>query len=264
MKCKNCGGTLIKKGNEYECECCSYTFEYEELFPKVEPVIVEKTQEKESTNTGVNVFDKTINGILEIICEKWVGSGYLISKDGYGITNAHVASNDNGIAVTNMYVRICNEKVQAYVMKLGDNKAGNGNGVDLALIKLAKVPLNATPLVFKDYSKVHNGEKVYVIGNSLGDGTCITSGIISDRKRLFMNHELLMTDAAINPGNSGGPIFNEEGLVIGTMCSHRVRKGEDIKGMNYGIPSDIVMKFLDSAKEENDFTYLRGTIDENI
>jgi serine protease Do len=117
---------------------------------------------------------------------------------------------------------------------------GHGDGVDLALIKLSRVPQGAVRVTFENFNRVRNGERVFAIGNSLGFGTCITSGIVSDRSRVVDGETLLMTDCAVNSGNSGGPIFNEEGRVIGAIVSGI----SGAEGMNFAIPASTVVDFL--------------------
>ncbi len=205
-----------------------------------------ETTTEQKSHHGVDVFDMNINGVLEITWNderyKHSGSGFLISADGYAITNTHVVTHSNGMPCGRVNVRICDEDTTADIVKLGDNRHGEGNGVDLALVKLARVPSKATVVKFEDFDNVRNGERVFVIGNSLGYGTCITSGIVSDRLRNVNGKMLLMTDCAINGGNSGGPVFNENGFVIGTVVSGIT----DAEGMNFAIPSDTVKKFIES------------------
>lgn len=201
---------------------------------------------------GVDVFEKNIKGILEITSQSntgtFAGSGYLIDRNGYAITNAHVVT-DNARPCHTVIVKICGQRIGARIVALGDDKGGHGSGVDLALLKLDSVPYDASPIVIGDFNKVRIGEQVYVVGNSLGDGTCITSGIVSDKRRQLAGHTLMMTDCAINGGNSGGPIFNADGIAIGTIVSSRIqRDGSATEGMNYAIPADIVLDFISKAK----------------
>ena len=202
--------------------------------------------------SGVNVFDKNIGGILELTCRSYrgvsAGSGLLIDREGYAITNTHVVT-DDAVPCSDITVKIAGQTVSAKIIALGDDRGGHGSGVDLALIKLASVPYNATPIVIGNFDDVKIGEQVYVIGNSLGDGTCITSGIVSDKRRQLSGHTLMMTDCAINGGNSGGPIFNASGIAIGVIVSSRInRDGSATEGMNYAIPADIVLDFIRRAK----------------
>lgn len=258
IKCKQCGGMCAPNGDgEYECEFCGATYTKEELVP---PTATKSVPKAADADSGVSVFDKNINGILEIsaagVSSAWAGSGYVFSAKGFAITNAHVAADENGKPCEKMVVRLCGTDIPAKVVALADDKSGHGQGVDLAIIKLGFMPAGATPLAFESFSNVRNGEKVYVIGNSLGDGTCITSGIVSDRRRVLNGKELLMTDCAINGGNSGGPIFNEKGLVIGTICSSRLKAdGSDTKGMNYAVPCDIVQKVIEIVAEQIHMTF---------
>ena len=86
---------------------------------------------------------------------------------------------------------------------------------------------------------------MYLIGNSLGEGTCITSGIISDKDRYVgdLSYPYIMTDASANPGNSGGPLLNEMGELIGVLVAGIT----SAKGMNYAIPVNMVNEFLTLA-----------------
>ncbi len=219
--------------------------------PSPEAVALEKE------NGGADVFDNCIDGILELICEgknntRWFGSGFIVTQDGYAVTNAHVAANEeDGSPVKNgkITVKVCNSYVRAKVIALADDKAGRGNGIDLAVIKLDQMPSGSKALQIEDYSTVRNGEQIYVIGNSLGEGTCITSGIVSDK-----NHKgHLMFDCPSNGGNSGGPIINSEGKVIGVLWGGRLvpaKGGSDnmvmvgAEGMNFAVPSNILLEFL--------------------
>lgn len=242
-KCIVCGGDLEKTaGGDYQCVFCLRRYPDEE----------ERTSARGAVSTGANkgvdIFEQNRNGVLEITCRfstgVSAGSGFLIDGNGHAITNTHVVT-DRARPCGDISVKIAGETVRASVLVLGDDRGGQGNGVDLALIKLARVPFGAQPARFGDFSEVRNGEQVFVIGNSLGDGMCITGGIVSDRKRVLQGKTLLMTDCAVNGGNSGGPIFNGKGEVIGAIVSSRVHQdGSATEGMNYAIPSYIVQEFL--------------------
>lgn len=242
IKCVQCGGSCRQLSNgDYQCEFCGATFGSDEL--------VSKTGAKQSVASmkgegGADVFEKNINGILEI---RWQdsqyihsGSGFLIGRNGYAITNTHVVTHDDGRSCNTVSVKLCGQNLTATVIALGDNRHGSGNGVDLAIIKLSRVPNEAKVLEFEDFNNVRIGEPVYVVGNSLGYGTCITSGIVSDKARQVNGKMLLMTDCAVNGGNSGGPIFNGKGKVIGAIVSGIDRA----EGMNFAIPSSTVQTFI--------------------
>ena len=236
VQCKVCGGNCKERKGEYVCIFCGASYPANEVESK------SSVSAKESS--GADIFEQNINGILEI---RWYdqrythsGSGFLISSDGYCITNTHVVTQEDGRSVGTVSVKLKGEEVKATVIALGDDKHGLGSGDDLALIKLSRIPSGVKVLEFEDFSNVRIGEKVFVIGNSLGYGTCITSGIVSDKERMVNGHMLLMTDCAVNGGNSGGPIFNEKGKVIGAIVSGIDRA----EGMNFAIPSKTITQFI--------------------
>lgn len=243
--CPNCGGEARKlSSGEYECLCCGNVFQDAALAQAVTEGSVNAT----SSVSGADIYEKNINGILEISWSaggiRCSGSGFLVSRDGYCITNTHVVTSENGRSCGTVTVKIGNETLSASVVALGDRYHGLGTGVDLALLKLSKMPSSAKVLEFEDFGNVRIGEPVFVIGNSLGYGTCITSGIVSDKERNVNGKMLLMTDCAVNGGNSGGPIFNQRGHVIGAIVSG-ITKAER---MNFAIPSSTVMAFLRQCK----------------
>ena len=259
MKCPDCGGKAKSVAeNKYHCPYCGNEFfardpllsQIPDLDRVVDRLTTPPFNSAPKKNEGVSVFEDNVSGVLEITWNPTPGiltsgSGLLINAAGYAITNAHVVARDDGTPTSSVNVKVAGETVKAHVIRLGDDKAGLGNGVDLALIKLDRVPIRAKVLSFADFADVRIGEQVFVIGNSLGDGTCITSGIVSDKERKINGHTVLMTDCAINGGNSGGPIFNSEGEVIGVICSSRIKAdGSATEGMNYAIPVNIVEAFI--------------------
>ncbi|MCH5162064.1 MAG: trypsin-like peptidase domain-containing protein [Clostridiales bacterium] len=238
-KCKICGGPCSDiGGGQYMCDFCGQTFSESDFVSR------EKMMVKESMS-GADLYERNVVGTLEIHCSgkdgSWSGSGYIITDDGYAITNAHVAANEDGSPCRDITVKVCGERVPASVVALADNKAGSGSGIDIALIKLTRMPRDARKLDLIDSDTVRTGDTVYVIGNSLGEGTSITSGIIGDRNR----NGRLMYDSATNPGNSGGPVFNADGKVIGThVAGRRTDDGGKAQGMNFAIPSHDVIEFV--------------------
>ncbi len=251
MKCIYCGAEITSSnGNKFSCPYCGSSF-IDETMPSVSST-AENTQANDEVSSfkGADVFESNINSILEITWDHPLGlvsgSGLLIDDKGYALTNAHVVCNELNQAVNSVDVRIAGKKTKASVLRLGDDAGGRGKGVDLALIKLKSVPENAKAVTFANFDDVRIGEQVFVIGNSLGDGTCITAGIVSDKQRKINGHTVLMTDCAINGGNSGGPIFNSKGEVIGVICSKRLKSdGSATEGMNYAIPINIAKRFVD-------------------
>lgn len=232
-RCDNCGGTLTPMGaGKFKCNFCK------------NEVYIEDAPSTNTQGQGANVFDKNMCGVIEFACkckEGWAcGSGILIDMCGYALTNTHVVTNEDYLPCSEIQAKIAGETVKARVIYLGDDRGGYGNGIDLALVELERVPRGAMVIGIDDFSRVRIGEPIYVVGNSLGYGTCITSGIVSDRKRLVDGQMLMMTDSAVNGGNSGGPVFNTAGNVIGLIVSGI----DNAEGMNFAIPSDDVLEFV--------------------
>ncbi|MDR2862030.1 MAG: trypsin-like peptidase domain-containing protein, partial [Syntrophobacterales bacterium] len=135
-----------------------------------------------------------------------LGSGFIISSDGYIFTNNHVV-----------------ERADKIKVKLSDGREYDGEvkgkdaNTDIALIKIKpSVPLTA--VTFGDSDKIRPGDLVFAIGNPFGLNHTVTAGIISAKGRVIGSgpyDNFLQTDASINPGNSGGPLFNMKGEVVG-------------------------------------------------
>ena len=166
------------------------------------------------------------------------GSGIIINKDGYILTNNHIInSSDSSIfyevsKAAKLYVYLYNDET-AYEAKI----IGTDEETDLAVIKIEKN--NLTPAELGDSSSIKIGEFAMAIGNPLGMQSSVTSGIISATNRNVTSddgtvYNLIQTDATINPGNSGGALINSEGKVIGVNTLKL--SGSGIEGMGFAIP----------------------------
>ena len=165
------------------------------------------------------------------------GSGIIVSEDGYILTNNHIINSSDS---SNYYQVSEATKIEVY---LYDEKTpyeatiiGSDAQTDLAVIKIDKSGLTKAEL--GDSSSVKIGEFVLAVGNPLGVGTSVSSGIISaiDRKVTTdgVTYNLIQTDAAINSGNSGGALVNSQGQVIG-INTLKV-SGNGVEGMGFAIP----------------------------
>jgi serine protease Do len=244
-RCPNCGAVLVAKGDEFVCPSCDGHFSADDFADK-------KTEQlsfsRHDSNSGEDVFSQNINGVATIECQDVgsAGSGWVYSSKGLLITNAHVVGTDDSKGVSNdIIVGLAGEQVPADVIAYGDQNS-DGN-YDLAILKLQYIPAKMKVLKVGDSDRLKNGETVFHIGNSLGEGLCITRGIISDKERLVGDSRLIMTDTAVNPGNSGGPLFNERGEVVGTCVSVAANARA---GMKYSIPINQVLSFIKEALEK--------------
>lgn len=161
------------------------------------------------------------------------GSGVIITKDGYILTNNHVIVDDNGEVADTITVRLTNGK--EYVAEV----VGTDSDSDIAVIKINGADEIFPCVVMGDSDKLAVGEEVIAVGNPLGElGGTVTNGIISALDRevnvdgTLMN--LLQTNAAINPGNSGGGLFNMAGELIGVVNAKS--SGTGIEGLGFAIP----------------------------
>ena len=164
-----------------------------------------------------------------------VGSGIIISNDGYIITNLHVIKGNKSIAVEL-------DDGQVYAANL----IGFDNRSDLAVIKIT--PLNPLkPIQVSNSSSVEIGDQVIAIGNAFGLGKTFTSGIISATGRDYGNPylDLIQTDAAINPGNSGGALINHKGNLIGINTKIFSKTGS-YAGIGFALPAN---KMIEVASE---------------
>lgn len=220
-------------------------------------------QTSASTNmmTGTSIADiakATENSVVEITTEsvendmfmrqyvsKGAGSGVVISKDGYIVTNNHVINGASKI-----------------VVRLKDGKEhpakliGTDSQTDLAVIKVEGATL--TPATYGNSDQLAVGEPVVAIGNPLGSlGGTVTNGIISatDRQITLENQTmtLLQTNAAINPGNSGGGLFNSKGELIGVVVAKTA--ATEVEGIGFAIPVNVVKNVVSSIM---DVGYVQG------
>jgi serine protease Do len=169
--------------------------------------------------------------------EKALGSGVIISSDGYILTNNHVVDNSRSIQVSLNDGRKLNAKV-----------IGTDPQTDVALLKIDANNLQAITLADSDSAQV--GDVVLAIGDPFGIGTTVTEGIISAKDRTRVSNgdadeDFIQTDAAINPGNSGGALVDVEGRLIGINTSILSRTGGN-QGIGFAVPSNLCRWVADS------------------
>ncbi|WP_437176743.1 DegQ family serine endoprotease [Pseudoponticoccus marisrubri] len=167
-----------------------------------------------------------------------LGSGFVISEDGYVVTNNHVIEGADEILV---------EFFEGF--ELPAELVGTDPNTDIALLKVdADEPLAFVPFGDSDTARV--GDWVMAMGNPLGQGFSVSAGIVSARNRALSGtyDDYIQTDAAINRGNSGGPLFNMNGEVIGVNTAILSPNGGSI-GIGFSMASNVVTKVVDQLKE---------------
>ena len=166
-----------------------------------------------------------------------LGSGVIVSADGYILTNNHVVGNADEIHVTLQDKREFTAKV-----------IGKDAKTDLGLIKIdTKDALPVAPL--GDSNTTDVGDWVIAIGNPFNVGMTVTAGIVSAKGRILGGDydDFIQTDASINPGNSGGPLINTRGEVIGINTAIYSRTGAN-NGIGFAIPIDMARNVMDQLK----------------
>jgi serine protease Do len=233
----------------------------EALAERVTPAIVNVTvtSKKSSDHSnpaenGDNNSDNEPNGLQQFFgkqfgfgqqmgpqsnIEHGLGSGVIISPDGYIVTNNHVINGAVDIRVTMTDRRILPAKL-----------IGADPLTDLAVIKIEGTSLPSVPL--GDSTQMHPGQTVLAFGNPLGFRFTVTRGIVSALNRpnpyaadRRSPGQFIQTDAAINPGNSGGPLVNAHGEVVG-INTFLVSETGGFSGMGFAIPAQIVKPTVDS------------------
>ncbi len=167
-----------------------------------------------------------------------LGSGVIVSPDGYILTNNHVVGGADEIHVTLMDKREFTAKV-----------IGKDPKTDLALIKIdTHEVLPSAVLGSSEATQV--GDWVIAIGNPFGFSLTVTAGIVSAKGRILGGNydDYIQTDASINPGNSGGPLFNTDGQVIGINSAIYSRTGTNA-GIGFAIPIDLGKSVMEQLKE---------------
>ena len=172
-----------------------------------------------------------------------LGSGFLVSSDGYIVTNHHVVEGADEINIT------LSSKKNLYKAKV----IGKDPSTDIALLKIESKDKKQLPfLEFADSDKINVGDVVISVGNPFGLGGTVTSGIISAKGRHIKNtgyDDFLQTDAAINSGNSGGPLCDMEGKVVGVNSVILSPSGGNI-GIGFASASNIVQPIIQKLKEK--------------
>jgi serine protease Do len=168
-----------------------------------------------------------------------LGSGFIISADGYILTNEHVVRDADRIVVRLSDRREFDGKV------IGTDKRS-----DIALLKINADKLPVAKI--GDSTKLKVGEWVLAIGSPFGFEHSVTAGIVSATGRTLPNENyvpFIQTDVAINPGNSGGPLFNLDGQVIGVNSQIFSRTG-GYMGLSFAIPSNMAMEVVEQLKTQ--------------
>ena len=169
--------------------------------------------------------------------QKALGSGVIISADGYILTNNHVVENSKTIQVSLSDGR-----------KLAAKVIGTDPQTDVALLKIDAT--NLEPVTLADSDSAQVGDVVLAIGDPFGIGTTVTEGIISAKNRTRVtsgdaDEDFIQTDAAINPGNSGGALVDIEGRLIGINTSILSRSGGN-QGIGFAVPANLCRWVADS------------------
>ena len=220
-----------------------------EAFEKIKPAVVTiSVTAIESYGYGFFNQSQEVEGI---------GSGFIIDKEGYIVTNYHVIENSTSVSV----LLSTGEEVGATVVNFDSDK-------DLAVLKLNDGVEVPGYVELGDSDSVSVGEDVLAVGTPLSTEyaqTC-TKGIVSSESREITlddgsTMEAIQTDTAINPGNSGGPLVNLKGQVIGINSMKLVE--DEVEGMGFAIPINVLKDSLDELKTQMDASKMTNNSDSN-
>ena len=197
--------------------------------------------------TPAQVYAQNVKSVVAITSTAYdgvsSGSGFIITEDGYIVSNYHVVEDADSISVT------CSDGSEYDAKFVGGDESN-----DIALLKVEITGLRPVAIGRSDALIV--GDQVAAIGNPLGElASTLTVGYVSAKDRVITTDgtqiNMLQTDAAINPGNSGGPLFNMKGEVIGITTakySGTTDSGASIEGIGFAIPMDDVIGMLDDLR----------------
>lgn len=177
------------------------------------------------------------HGPMQEIPARGAGSGFIVSNDGYILTNAHVVRGADEVEVKLIDKRTFSAKV-----------IGADSRTDVAVIKITANRLPAVKL--GDPARLRVGEAVAAIGSPFGFENSVTAGIVSAKGRSLPSESYvpyIQTDVPINPGNSGGPLFNMKGEVVGINSQIYSRSG-GYQGVSFAIPIDVAMEVAEQLK----------------
>ena len=213
--------------------------------PNVEKAVAQKSMQSVVGITTVGVSEDMFSTQKQT---KGLGSGVIVSKEGYILTNNHVVDPSKTKSVT----VILSDGTKRKAKVLWSDKT-----LDLAVIKIDPKGLDLKPVEFGDSSQVSIGDKAIAIGIPLGINlkSTLTSGYISGKDRVITLQDgstmegLFQTDAAINPGNSGGGLFNDKGQLIGINTA----KAGNSDGIGFAIPSNLAKPILEQIIKNGKF-----------
>ena len=226
--------------------------------------------------TPEQIYERSSSGVVEVLAtfsqaqasnpydpaasssSQALGTGFLVSEDGYILTNAHVVASSG---VTAESVKVVFKDGESGVTTVDAAVVGVDETSDVALLKVdpAKAP-DLKPLTLGDSAAVQPGEAVVAIGNPLGFDFSVTSGIVSAVHRNLQSPNGsvipngIQTDAAINSGNSGGPLFDASGNVIGINEQIASESGGN-QGLGFAVPINTAKRVMEQLKTTGKATY---------
>ncbi|HLC87083.1 MAG TPA: trypsin-like peptidase domain-containing protein [Candidatus Nanoarchaeia archaeon] len=180
------------------------------------------------------IIEDAVKSVVTIRTDVGQGTGFIITEDGYLVTNAHVLSGGREVEAITYEQDIIEAEFIGYESNL-----------DIALLKIDGT---YNRLTLENSNKVQVGEKVIVIGNPLGLQFSVSEGIVSAIHRAGLGglEAYIQTDAALNPGNSGGPLINKEGKVIG-INNFKVGAGENL---GFALESNYIKEAVNNIAEK--------------
>lgn len=207
--------------------------------------IQEITEKAQDSVVEIQTEATTSDSWMQQYVTEGAGSGVIISKDGYIMTNNHVIEDANKITVTT-------KDQNSYEASL----VGTDSTNDVAVLKIKASGL--TPATYGNSDQLNVGDMAVAIGNPLGElGGTVTAGIISAKDRELnidgKTMTLLQTDSSINPGNSGGCLFNGDGQLVGLVVAKS--SGSDVEGLGFAIPINTAANI---AQQLMDNGYVKG------
>ena len=186
-----------------------------------------------------DIIEDSVKAVVTIRTDVAQGTGFLITADGYMVTNAHVLADSSGKLATGIHaINYEGERIELEFF-------GYVGALDIAVLKATG---NYNYLELGDSEDVQIGERVIAIGNPLGLQFSVSQGIVSAVHRTGANgyDAYIQTDAALNPGNSGGPLINKDGKVIG-INNFKISQGESL---GFALEADYIRNTVNEIAME--------------